>query len=323
MTTVETHYRHTLVSHVLNLPGAAFIIAVLIPLFALSDSAFLGAGNLTNVAVQISILLMVAIPMTFVILTEGLDISMGAVISLSGVVMALHLAGGGGLAFAVLLACAVGLAFGLFNGACVAFLNMPSFVVTLGTMGGAHGIALMVTNASIVTGLGDQVIALQTGSFLGLPYTVVIAIAFYAIAHVTLYHTRFGTYVFAIGGNKHGLQLAGVRVNVWHMAVYAFAGVYAGIAAVLLTTRTFSAHPTVAIGMEFDAIAAVILGGTSFDRGNGWLFGTILGVIAIGLLRNGLNLMAFSSSVQAVAIGLLVIATLLLDRIRHVRRASS
>ncbi|MCR9120973.1 MAG: ABC transporter permease [Phyllobacteriaceae bacterium] len=303
-------------TRLLNMPGAAFITIALVPLFAFSNDAFLGASNLTNIMVQTSILLMVAVPMTYVILTEGLDISMGAVVSLCGVAMALYLADGGGLFVAILIACAVGAAFGAFNGVCVAYFQMPSFVVTLGTMGVAHGLALILTNASIVTGLGDQILALQTGSLAAIPYTVLIAISLYALAHLILYHTRFGTYVFAIGGNRHGLELAGIPVNLWHTGVYVFAGLYAGIAATLLTTRTFSAHPTVAIGMEFDAIAAVILGGTSFDRGKGWLFGTVLGVIAIGVLRNGLNLMAVSSSVQAVAIGLLVIGTLLLDKLR-------
>jgi ribose transport system permease protein len=143
---------------------------------------------------------------------------------------------------------------------------------------------------------------------------VLVAAAAYAVAHFLLYHTRFGTYVFAIGGNREALVLAGVRADWYHAAIYAVGGLFVGIAALLLTARMNSGHPTVAIGMEFDAIAAIILGGTAFERGEGWLFGTLLGVAAVGILRNGLDLLHVPSSLQSVCVGLLVIATMLVDR---------
>ena len=148
---------------------------------------------------------------------------------------------------------------------------------------------------------------------LPIPLPIYFAIVSYAIFHGLLYHTRFGTYVFAIGGNRDSLKLAGIRVNIYHIGVYALSGIMAGVASILLTARMNSGHPTAAIGMEFDAIAAVIVGGTSFEKGNGWMFGTFLGVITVGILRNGLNLVGVQSSVQVASIGLLVLVALLLD----------
>jgi len=159
----------------------------------------------------------------------------------------------------------------------------------------------------------------EAAALAGVPMPIVVAGLAYVVAHALLYHTRFGTYVFAIGGNREALGLAGVRVDAYHAAIYALGGVFVGVAALLLTARINSGPPTVAIGMEFDAVAAVILGGTSFERGEGWIFGTLLGVIAVGMLRNGLDLLAVPSSLQSVSIGLLVIVTLLLDRVGMAR----
>ncbi len=131
-----------------------------------------------------------------------------------------------------------------------------------------------------------------------------------------MYHTRFGTYVFAIGGHRESLTLAGVRTSLYHVGIYALGGVMAGVGALILTGRMNAGHPIASIGMEFDAIAAVVVGGTSFERGNGWLPGTLLGVLTIGVLKNGLNVLTVPSSLQSASIGLLVIAALLIDSIR-------
>jgi ribose transport system permease protein len=251
--------------------------------------------------------------MTLIIMSEGLDISMGAVLTLCGVVVALTLTRGGGLPLAILLAAGVGLAFGLANGALVSLLKMPPFVATLGTFGMAQGLALAATDGQSVVGIGEQVQFLYGGQLLGIPIPLVFALAAWALTHWLLYHTRFGACVFAIGGNRDALVLAGVRVNRYHVAIYALGGVMAGLAALLLTARMNAGHPTAAIGMEFDAIAAVAVGGTSFERGQGWLAGTVLGVLAVGVLRNGLNLLGVPSSLQVVSIGLLVIVALLID----------
>jgi ribose transport system permease protein len=266
--------------------------------------------------VQASILLLLALPMTLIIMSEGLDLSMGAVLGLSGVVLALILSGGGSLPAALGAALAVGAAFGAANGLLVVGLNIPPFVVTLGTLGIAQGVALVVTGGHSVAGIGATLPALYASTWLGLPFSIAIAAAAYLVFHGVLYHTRFGTYVFALGGNRDALVLAGVRAGVHHVGVYTLGGLMAGFAALLLTGRMNAGHPIAAIGMEFDAIAAVIVGGTSFERGNGWLPGTLLGVLTVGVLRNGLNVMAVPSSLQVAGIGLLVITALLIDSVR-------
>ena len=299
-----------------SVPGVAYVLALLVIVFAALDMTFLSPLNLANIGTQATILLMLALPMTLVILTEGLDISMGAVLTVCSVVLAWVLAKGAGIGLALAAAVAMGLAFGLANGALVAYVGMPPFVATLGTMGMAQGLALAITDGQSIVGIGEHV-AFMRASVLGVPLVLVLAALAYLLIHSLLYRTRFGSYVFAIGGNREALALTGVRARAWHASVYVFGGLMVGVTGLLLIARTNAGHPTAAIGMEFDAIAAVAVGGTSFERGEGWLFGTLLGVIAVGVLRNGLNVAGVSSSLQVVAIGLLVIATLFIDSLKR------
>ena len=301
------------------MPGVAYLLAALLAVFSAFGSGFASVPNLFNVGVQSSILLLLALPMTLIIMSEGLDLSMGAVLGLSGVVLAMVLVKGIALPIALVAALGVGLIFGLANGLLVVALGIPPFVATLGTLGIAQGLALSVTAGRSVVGIDDRLPALYASRWVGLPSSIVIALVAYAVFHALLYSTRFGVYVFAIGGHRESLTLAAVRVNLYHIAIYAIGGLMAGFAALLLTGRMNAGHPTAALGMEFDAIAAVIVGGTSFERGNGWLPGTLLGVLTVGVLKNGLNVMAVPSSLQVASIGLLVIVALLIDSIRGKR----
>ena len=296
-----------------RIPGAAYMLVVLGAGFALSGTGFLDAANLANIGMQSTILLLLALPMTLIMLTEGIDLSMGAVLTLACVVLAAIAVKTGSVTLALGGALALGAAFGFANGALVAWLGLPPFVVTLGTLGIASGLALVTTGAQSITGVGDDVVYFYAGKLAGIPVPLVLGVAAYLAMHWLLYHTRFGTYVFALGGNREALRLAGVRVNAYLIGVYVLGGAMAGFAALLLTARMSAAHPTAAIGMEFDAIAAVAIGGTSFEKGNGWLFGTVLGVLLVGVLRNGLNLLAVPSSLQVAAIGLLIIAALVIE----------
>jgi ribose transport system permease protein len=297
-------------------PGVAYLLAGLCAAFAVLAPGFASVPNLLNIGVQSSILLLLALPMTLIIMSEGLDLSMGAVLGLSGVVLATVLVNGGAVPVALAAALAVGASFGLANGLLVVALGIPPFVTTLGTLGMAQGVALVVTGGHSVAGIGTTLPSLYASTWLGIPFSIVIAAGAYLAFHLTLYHTRFGLYVFALGGNREALTFAGVHAGAYHVAVYVLGGLMAGFAALLLTGRMSAGHPIAAIGMEFDAIAAVVLGGTTFERGNGWLPGTLLGVLAVGVLRNGLNVMAVPSSLQVAGIGLLVIAALLIDSMR-------
>jgi len=293
--------------------GALTMLLLLSLIFALATDDFLAPANLINVGTQSTILLLLALPMTFIIMTEGLDLSMGAVLTLANVVLAVVAIKTGGVLVPLLAALGVGLVFGLANGTLVTHMGIPPFVATLGTLGAAQGLALVVTDGQSVVGLPPEVLFFYSGVWLGLPLPIWIAAAVFLIFYVLLYHTRFGTNVFALGGNREALTLVGVRVNVYLVTVYAIGGLMAGFAALLLTARISSGHPTAALGMEFDAIAAVAVGGTSFERGRGWLNGTLIGVLTIGVLRNGLNLLGLPSAVQVSAIGLLVILALMID----------
>src|SRR6516162_2556226 len=217
---------------------------------------------------------------------------------------------------AFLAALTVGFCFGLWNGVLIAVLDIPPFITTLGTLGIAQGLSLLVTDGQSVVGIPHSIQSIYSGTVAGIPLPVIIAALAYCGTHTLLYHTRFGTYVFALGGNREALKVAGISVRGLLIRTYVFGGLMVGFAALLMTARLNSAHPTAGIGMEFDAIAAVAVGGTSFERGNGWLLGTLLGVIAVGVLRNGLNLLAVQSSAQVACIGALVIIALFIDGLR-------
>ena len=303
-------------------PSIIPIAVVLALAAALGVHGFVSARNVGNIGLQASILLMISMPMTLAIMSEGLDLSAGAVLSLCSVVLAQVLAAGHDLPTALLASIAVGLVFGLGNGAIIALLRLPPFVVTLATLGIAQGIALVLTDGNAVSGIGRSAASLYALAWFGIPMPVLIALATWLLTHVLLYHTRFGTYVFAIGGNRDALVLAGARASAYHIAIYAYMGVVLGVAALLLTGRMNAAHPTVAIGMEFDAIAAVVLGGTSFERGDGRLFGTVLGVAAIAILRNALDLLGVESSLQVVSIGVLILVVIVIDSARKAKRTA-
>jgi ribose transport system permease protein len=253
--------------------------------------------------------------MTLIIMTEGLDLSMGAVLSLAGVVLATQLMNEHRLAVGLAAAIGVGLAFGIGNGVLVVAFGVPPFVATLGTLGIAQGLALVLTGGQSVVGIGDALPALYARTPLGIPFSIWIAAAAFLVFRFALGRSRFVSYASAIGGNREALVLAGVPAGVYQVATYALGGAMAGVAALLLTGRMSAGHPTAAIGMEFDAIAAVIVGGTSFERGKGSIGGTLIGVLTIGVLKNGLNVLEVSSSLQVASIGVLVIVALVIDSV--------
>lgn len=306
-------------SPLLRIPGVAAVLVLLLVLFSLASPNFLSGGNLANILTQSTILLLVALPMTLIIMTEGLDLSVGAVLTFASIILASVTLASGSVTLGLLAGLGTGLAFGVLNGSLIAFLGIPPFIVTLGTLGVAQGLSLVVTDGQSIVGIPRMIERLYSAAPFGIPLPIVVSIVAYALVHALLYHTRFGTYIFALGGNREALRLAGISDRRMLVAVYGFGGLMAGVAALLMTARMSAAHPTAAIGFEFDAIAAVAVGGTSFERGDGWLFGTLLGVLAVGVLRNGLNLLAVPSSVQVACIGALVLTALLIDGLRSRR----
>ncbi len=299
-----------------RIPGVAVMLALLVGIFGSIAPGFLSLANISNVLLQSTILTMLALPMTLIIMTEGLDLSMGAVVTLTSLAVAIVSLSTGSMLLGLAAAIAVGLGFGVLNGWLVAMAGIPPFVATLGTLGMAQGLCLIVSDGQSVVGIPRAVREIYSAALAGLPVPVVVALIAYAVFHGLLYHTRFGTYIFALGGNRDALRYAGLSPAKWLIGVYTIGGLMAGIAGLFMTARMNAGHPTAGLGLEFDAIAAVAVGGTSFERGNGWLFGTLLGVLAVGVLRNGLNLLALPSSVQVASVGFLVIVALFLDGLR-------
>jgi ribose transport system permease protein len=299
-----------------RLPGVAIVLTLLVAIFAVAAPGFISPTNVANVLVQSTLLLLLSLPMTLVIMTEGLDLSMGAVLTLTSIIVAIVSLATGSMLLGLLAAVAVGTIFGLANGYLVAGLNIPPFVATLGTLGMAQGLALIASDGQSVVDIPHSVSEVYLAAPLGVPLPIIIGLAAYLVFQGLLYHTRFGTYVFALGGNREALIYAGLSPTKLLIAVYAISGAMAGFAGLLMTARMNAGHPTAGLGLEFDAIAAVAVGGTSFERGNGWLLGTALGVLAVGVLRNGLNLLALPSSIQVASIGALVIFALFFDGLR-------
>lgn len=299
-----------------RIPGVAVMLVLLCVVFSLMTPGFLTVPNISNVLVQSTILLMLALPMTLIIMTEGLDLSMGAVLTLTSLIVAIVALATGSLLLGLLAALAVGIAFGTINGWLVAVVGIPPFVATLGTLGMAQGLSLIVSDGQSVVGMPAAVRGVYSGTLGGVPLPIVLGLGSYLAFHGLLYYTRFGTYIFALGGNREALKFAGISARRLLILVYALGGAMVGLAGLLMTARMNSGHPTAGLGLEFDAIAAVAVGGTSFERGNGWLLGTLLGVVTVGVLRNGLNLLALPSSIQVASVGLLVIAALFVDGLR-------
>lgn len=299
-----------------ELPGAAYLLFLMSVLLTFATPEFFSVANLTNVALQVAVLAIVSFGMTLVILTEGIDLSLGPVLGLCGVVMGMLVVAGWPLAIAVGAALLIGAAFGTMNGVLVAYVEMPPFIVTLGAFGIAMSFAMVLTEGNSVTGLPESVRLFNEGVFLGIPVPIWATAVCFAVTYILLYHTKFGRYTFAIGGNRQALILSGSPARVYQVLVYAYAGALAAVGSFIMTARMNAAHPTIGVGLEFDAIAAVILGGTSFEKGRGGITGTVIGALAVGVLRNGLNLMGVSTEWQVAVVGIVIILAVSLDSLR-------
>ena len=274
---------------------------------------FLTVSNLLNVAEQAAIIAIVAVGMTFVIITGGIDLSVGSVLAFAGVVMASVLHADVPVPLALAAALGTGLFCGLVNGALITVGRLPPFIATLGMMSVARGTALMFTEGRPVSGFEGGFRSLATGEVLGLPASVVIMAGVYVLAHLVLTRTKLGRYTYAIGGNEEAALLSGVNVKFYKTAVYGISGMLSGLAAVILTARLNSAQPIAGMMYELDAIAATVIGGTSLLGGEGTVLGTLIGALIMAVLRNGLNILGVSSFVQQVVIGSVIIVAVLID----------
>ena len=274
---------------------------------------FLTVSNLVNVVEQTSINAIVAVGMTFVILSGGIDLSVGSIVALAGVVLGASLQAGHALAVALSLSLVSGIACGLGNGALISWGGLPPFIVTLGTMSIARGAALLFTEGRPVSGFDASFRTLAIGRVGFVPAPVIAMAIVYVASHFVLTRTTFGRYVYAIGGNEEATRLSGVAVRFHKTMVYGVSGLTSAVAAILLTARLNTAQPIAGINYELDAIAATVIGGTSLMGGEGTLGGTLVGALIMGVLRNGLNLLGVSSFLQQIVIGGVIVVAVLLD----------
>ncbi len=302
----------------LSVLGILLLICVV---FAFGSSDFLTASNLLNVALQTSIIAIVAIGMTFVILTAGIDLSVGSLMAICGALAAgIAVRQGMDTYLSISIALGAGLFLGAINGLMVVKGGIPPFVATLSMLAIARGFTLVYTDGRPIAGLDERFIYLGTGQVLGIPLPVMIMILIAVVAHIITRYTPFGLHVYSTGGNEETTRLAGISPDRIKLAVYMISGFLAALGGILLTARLWSAQPNAAVGWELDAIAAPVLGGTSLFGGVGSIGGTVVGAFIIGVLSNGLNLMGVPSYYQQVIKGLVLILAVAVDLINKRRR---
>ena len=301
--------------------GAVTGLVALCLLLWILTPYFLTVANLLNVMEQTSINAIVAVGMTYVIIAGGIDLSVGSLLAVAGIVVALAMKAGWPVPVAAIAAVGAGAVLGVANGVGIAFGRLPPFIMTLGMMSVARGAALLATDGRPVSGFSAGFRSLATGHVIGMPAPIVLTLAIYLVAYLALSRTRFGRYVYGIGGNEEATRLSGVPVRFHKSMVYAVSGVASGVAAIVLTARLNTAQPIAGINYELDAIAATVIGGTSLSGGDGSLGGTLIGALTMGVLRNGLNLLGVSSFLQQLVIGVVIIAAVLIDRLFKEKRA--
>lgn len=308
--------------------AAPLFLVALIALFALLEPRFLHPLNLMNILRQVSISGLVAVGMTFVILTAGIDLSVGSLVALTGLVAAYVAKGGlddrfalganvdagNPVILAVLAAIAVGMVCGALQGLAITRLRVPPFVVTLGGLTAFRGLALLLSGGGPISGFEMGYVWWGQGRIYGIPVPVLIFVAAAVIAHLVLTQSAFGRYVYAAGGNADAAERNGIPVKRVTLAVYVIVGFFCGLASFLLSARLNSAEAVAGLQLELDVIAAVVIGGTSLFGGAGSIPGTIVGVLLIGVLRNGLVLLNVSSFVQQIVIGLILVLAVAIDQ---------
>lgn len=294
--------------------GLVLSFGLLVAALTLLSDRFLTVSNAVNVLRQAAINGIISVGMTYIILTAGIDLSVGAILALANVITADFLVQGGHPVAAILLGLAVGAGIGLGNGVVTTRFGVPPFIVTLGTMTIARGLALTYTQGRPVTGLPSSFRIIGTGSLGPVPMPIVLMALTFLVGYVVLNRTTIGAYIFALGNNPVAARFSGIAVGRYVTLVYVISGALSALAGMVLIGRLNSAQPTAGLGYEFDAIAAVVVGGTSLFGGEGSLAGTLLGVLIIQVLNNGLNLLDVSSFYQQVVQGVVIALALLWHR---------
>lgn len=298
--------------------GVLFVITVAM---SLANKSFLTVPNLINVARQVSINTIIAAGMTFIIITSGIDLSVGSLVALSSCVAMIVIEATGSSLLGICTGVVVGGVAGSLNGAFVAWAGIPPFIVTLAGLTIYRGIALIITGGTPIIRFEGGFRFLGQGAFFGVPVPVIIMAVVVVFMQFLLTRTAFGTHVYSVGGNEEASRLSGIKVGWVKFKVYVMGGMLTALAGMVLMGRLSSAQPNTGEGFELDAIAAVILGGTSLMGGRGAIWGTLVGAFIIGILNNGFNLMAVDAHFQLVAKGVIILLAVLLDR--YIKRSKA
>ncbi len=318
------------VKTVLSKLGVIPVLVVLFIVLSFVSPYFLQLSNIINILHQVSITAIIGVGMTFVILTGGIDLSVGSIVALSGLTMAVThkyfaatattAAGQVGLGIMVpfLLAVIAAILMGLINGVMISIGRVPAFIMTFGMMNMARGCAYIISNSNTISVFPDVIRFIGNGKIANIiPIPIVIAIALVIIASFVLDSTKFGRYVLSLGSNREALRLSGVNVKKVEISVYVISSLVCAIGAIILIGKLNVSQPVAGEGYEMDAIAAAIIGGTSIYGGEGKVSGTFVGALLVGTIRNGLNLLNIPSSVQPVVIGAAIVAAVFYDKIKN------
>ena len=297
--------------------GMPFVLLVLVVFMLIKAPNFGTVSNLFNVARSISISAILAAGMTFVIITTGIDLSVGSTIAVSGCIAVLAAQQGLNPLLALLLGMVIGALIGLINGFLIAYCNLAAFIVTLGTMTFMRGLAYTITGGLPIVDNGLNFRALGNGYLFHVPIPFIVMIIVYVVMWIVLDKTKYGSHVYAVGGNAEAARLAGINVKGVLLSVYVIAGLCAGLAGCIFAARVVSAQPTAGDGYEMDAIAAAVLGGTSLMGGKGKIPGTLIGAIIFGVLTTGLVLMNVPFFTQQLVKGIVIIIAVLIDGLKE------
>lgn len=298
-------------------------LIILMAVITIINSNFLTANNLLNLLLQVTSNALIAFGMTFVILTGGIDLSVGSILALSSALTAGLLGSGMPVTLAILISLILGCILGMMNGLLISYGKLAPFIVTLATMTIFRGATLVYTNGNPITkGLSDTFLFqfLGQGYIVGIPFPVIIMFIVFIVLYVLLHKTAFGKSVYAIGGNEKAAYISGVKLNKVKIIIYSISGIMASISGLIITSRLSSAQPTAGASYEMDAIAAVVLGGTSLSGGKGRILGTLIGALIIGVLNNGLNIIGVSAFWQQVVKGVVILIAVLIDRFKDVKQ---
>ncbi len=309
------------IRELLGQSGPLLALVILGFVLTLLSDRFLTFTNLTNVGQQIAVIAIVALGSTFVIVSGGIDLSVGSIIALSSAAFAIAFSQIElPLGLAILVGLIVGVLAGLVNGLLITLGRLPPFIATLATLSAGRGLALVITDGRPISGFPDEFRLITEGRLpFDIPLSLGIMALVFAVGAIVLRNTVFGRATYAVGGNEEVARLSGIQVISTKLGIYALAGLLAAAGGLVLTSRLNSAQPTAGQGLELDVIAAVVIGGASLSGGRGGAFGTLLGALIIGVLRNGLNLLNVSSFWQQVAVGAVIAAAVMTDTMRQRR----